>query len=667
MSLKANYEFLFVGKDENSFLENYAYDLFQDHGDKSGQIFVNVEIQNNPVDAEEIAGTIFETMQRVFFEDVGKDPYERFEVTLKAVNGILSEFRAQKVSGYIGNLNVIIAVIVGDELFLTQTGDSEAYLIRKRYVSIVSDGLAEDTGEEGETFTSIASGKIEPGDFVLFASTRLLRYIGKTDLAQSVNKKSITESLAEIKDAVSTEILGRVALVGIQFSKATAGEERTIEGMEDRVNVASLESEHSRVSARKETLSGKFFSAIKKGYKRDRTEVFRGRGNSALSSVTGGIKKLFKGLFSKGFGKDKILALLVIVIVVLLTGILIANGQQAAKDEIERLDAILIGVQDQIAEAETKAGYDKEVAKDLLDQAYLDAKSVFDSKYYRQKASLFMVDIEEARDKLDNVIRLSSPKVFADLSEKRSDISALGFALVGDRVFVYEYNALYETVLDQVQDPLTIDDDETVIAATGFDDRNSIVFLTQSGKLLEYKEGTISFMDTDDGSFHKGVALADWSNKIYVLDAVGDQIWKYSYKGTRDKFGAAEAYKSDDTDLSTGVDLAIDANVYSLDTSGDITKFYAGSKVPFFVNNAPFNMFKDPSRLFTNEKLDEIYILDSQEARVLVFRKDSKTGNIDYVTQYFFEGVGELRDIYVDPDTKKLYALSASKIYEVDL
>jgi hypothetical protein len=666
MSLKANYEFLFVGKDENSFLENYAYDLFQDHGDKSGQVFVNVEIQNNPIDAEEIAGTIFETMQNVFFEDVGRDPYERFEVSLKAVNGVLSEFRAQKVSGYIGNLNVIIAVIVGDELFLTQTGDNEAYLIRKRYVSLVSDGLADEGGEEGDTFSSIASGKIEPGDFVLFASTRLLRYIGKTDLAQSVNKKSITESLAEVKDAISTEILGRVALIGIQFMKASSADEKMMEGMEDRVNVASLESEHSTVSARKETLTGKFFSAIK-GKRRDRTEVFRGRGNSIFSTIGQGFKTLSGGLFSKGFGKDKILALLVIVIVVLLTGILFANGQQAEKEEIARLDAILLGVQDKVAEAETKAGYDKEVAKELLDQAYLDAKSVFDSKYYRQKASLLMLDIEESRDKLDNVIRLTSPKILADLSEKRSDISALGFALEGDRVYVYEYNALYEVVLDQVQDPLTIDDDETVIAATGFDDRNSVVFLTQSGKLIEYREGTVSFMDTDDGAFHKGVALADWSNKIYVLDSVGNQIWKYSYKGTRDKFGEAEGYKADDTDLSTAVDFAIDANVYSLDTSGDVTKFYAGSKVPFFINNAPFNMFKDPSQIFTTEKLDEIYVLDSQEARVLVFRKDAKTGNIDYITQYYFEDVGEIRDIYVDPDSKKLFALSASKIYEVDL
>ncbi|MEK7085876.1 MAG: hypothetical protein AAB953_02580, partial [Patescibacteria group bacterium] len=176
-AFKANYEFLFVGRDDNSFLENYAYDLFQDHGDKSGQVFINLEIQNNPVDAEEIAQAIFETMQKVFFEDVEKEAYGLFEVALKAINGVLSQFKSQKTSGYIGNLNVIIAAIVGDDLLLTQCGDAEAYLVRKRYISVVSEGLSEEaTGDE--VFSTIANGKIEPGDTVLFSSTRLVRYIG---------------------------------------------------------------------------------------------------------------------------------------------------------------------------------------------------------------------------------------------------------------------------------------------------------------------------------------------------------------------------------------------------------------------------------------------------------------------------------------------------------
>src|SRR3989338_4259336 len=203
MALKADYEFLFVGRDDNSFLENYSYDLFQEHGDKSGEIFINLEVQNNPVDAEEIGGVIFETMQKVFFEDVSLEPYTRFELALKAVNGVIAEFKGQKSSGYIGNLNVIISAVVGDDLLLSQCGDAEAYLIRKRFVSIISEGLNEGA-EPDDTFSSIASGKIESGDIVLFSSTRLVRYISKNDLAESVHRKNIIEALNEVKDVIST-------------------------------------------------------------------------------------------------------------------------------------------------------------------------------------------------------------------------------------------------------------------------------------------------------------------------------------------------------------------------------------------------------------------------------------------------------------------------------
>lgn len=665
MSIKGDYEFLFVGRDDNSFLENYSYDLFQEHGANSGQIFINLEIQNNPVDAEEIGGVIFETMQKVFFEDLTADPYVRFENALKSVNSILAEFKSQKVSGYIGNMNVVVAAIVENQLFLTQCGDAEAYLIRKKYVSIVSEGLSEDSSSSEDVFASIASGEIEPGDFVLFSSTRLLRYTSKTDLAQSVRRTSVAETLDEIQDIISTEILGRVGLTGILFSKVAEGDVESIEDEVDNATKTVLESDFGHGSARKETITGKFLNVFK-NYGRRRTTVFRS-GDGFMKGVIGWLQNFWKNLFSKGLGKDKILALLLLVIVVLIVGIFFANGRQAKKAELAKLDTILTDVQSKIAEAETKGAYDKETAKMILDKAYVDAKSVLESGQYREKAGLYLIRIEETRDKLDNVVRVENPKVLADLSAKRSDVNALGFAAVKDRIFVYDSNGLYELVLDQVQDPLTISDDEVVIAGTGFADRNSVVFLTKSGKLIEYHDGIMSFMSTEDGAFRKGTALVDWSNRIYVLDAAGGQVWRYSYKGLRNTFGPAETYIADKTDISKAVDFAIDSNLYLLENSGDILKFYAGTKVEFFVNNPPFTMFKSPEVIYTSEKLEYVYVLDRSDARLLVYKKDSKTGNVSYTSQYLFDGVGELRDVYVNPDSKKVYVLTASKVLELEI
>jgi hypothetical protein len=486
------------------------------------------------------------------------------------------------------------------------------------------------------------------------------------------------ESLNELREVVSTEILGRVGLTGIMFDTATSEELKELENEPDTANVSLLEGYSAETVKEKESLTGRFFTALKgfgnrakKMPSMDRATVGE---NKIMASLSGGfgsvsrrVKSFGEGLFSSGFGKDKILAILILVIVVLMVGIWVAKDNLATRSEIERLDKVLLTVQDKITEAETKGSYDKENAKIILDQAYTDALSVLNSGYYREKAKLYLVQIETSRDKLDNVQRVEQPKVYLDLTKKRSDINALGFVDVAGKMFVYEYNALYQVVLNQVQDPLTIDEKETVIAATGFDDRNSIVFMTKSGKLIEYKDGLMSYMNTDDGVFHKGVAITSWGNRVYILDNVGNQIWRYAYKGLNEKFGAAEGYLTETADLSKAQDLTIDSNVYVLTSNGDIDKYYSGTKSKFYINNAPFNSLKDPRIIYTNDKLNEIYVMDAKEGRVLVYLKDSRTGNLDYQTQYLFVNVGELRDLYVDADAKKLYVLTANKILESDL
>lgn len=669
MALKANYEFLFIGKDDNSFLENYAYDLFQQHGEKGGQIFVNLEVQNNQADAEEIGKVIFESMQQKFFENVEMDPYERFEVALKVVNENLRAFKDGKFSGYIGNLNIVVAAIVGNVLYLTQCGDSEAYLVRKRYVSIISEGLSEESTDPYDIFSSIASGKIEEGDFVLFSSTRLLRYISKTDLAKSLSKKAVTDSLNELKDVISTEILGRIGLTGILFSPMTAEDTKEVKEGEDLQEQIVLESNEKEVSSKRNTLTGKFFTALR-GYSQGKASKLglRSRSTGILNSIVEWISNFKNGILSKGFGKDKVLALLIIVIIILAAGIWVANDNNATRVEIQRLEKVLNDVQEKLINAEAKISYDKEGAKVILDKAYSDSMAVLNSGYYRDKAKMYLLQIEEIRDKLDNVIRIDEPKVLVDLTTKRSNINALGFVNLAGRMFVYEYNALYEIILNQVQDPITIDDKETVISATAMDDRKSIVFMTKSGKIMEYREGLISNMNTEDGTFHKGVAISGWNNKLYILDAATNQIWRYPFRGIREKFGPAEQYFTTETvDLSKAQDFAIDAKIYVLTSAGDILKFASGNKIKYYINSAPVNVFKTPTLIYTNDKLDFVYVVDSKESRILVFDKDTNGENLNYKNQYLLKGAGDIRDIYVDPDTKKVLVLTSNKILEVDL
>ena len=702
MALKANYDFLFVGKDDNSYLENYSYDEYDRLGEKSGEIFINVEIQNNPANSEEIGEAVFSVFQGEFFNRFEEDSYERFENSLKAVNAVLNDFKGRKVSGYIGNLNIVIAALVGKTLYVSQSGDAEAYLVRKKFVNVITDGLYDENSES--VFANVANGDLEEGDTVLISSTRLLRYVSKNDLGRILSYPDPAQSLAELKDVISTEMLGKVGLTAIGFKEVSSyGPEGVVSeiGSEVGSSLSDISSDDSplvestasaeRVVSRpsgvqiKSVVSKVLYSAggmvktvfvtvLRKTKERNfgKLKSHRAsRSSTGVSRLRGGvvgigskISGLKNGFLRKGFGGGKVILTFVVVLVVLIGGVWIVYDRSAKQANLQALDSKLIEVQNKISEAETKGQYDKEAAGLILERAKADALEVLNSGEYREKAGILLKQIEDTKDTLDNVKRISTPALVADLTSKRSNVSALGFVPLNDRLFVFEYNALYELVVDQVQDPITIDDNETVIAATDFDDRDSIIFLTKSGKIIEYKEGLISFMDTVDGAFRKGVSIEDWSNKVYILDPENNQLWRYTYKVTSNIFDTATQYTSEG-DLSSAKDFAIDANVWFLLPDG-INKYYGGVNAGLIVSKAPFNAFVNPLKIVTDEKMAQVFVLDSN-GRILSFYKDQNSGNLIYSNQYVVQGIGEIRDFYVDQGANRIKVLTPTSVYEFDM
>ncbi|MDX9970746.1 MAG: hypothetical protein RBS56_02460 [Candidatus Gracilibacteria bacterium] len=661
MPLKLDYEFLFVGRDENSFLENYCCDFEREHGEKSGQIFANIEIKNNPIDAEDIAVSIYDTMQRVFFENMELSSYERFEITLKEINAVLKSFSSTKNNGFIGDLNVLIGARVGAELFLSQTGDAEAYLIRKRYVSVISDGLGDDKTKD-DYFTNVASGTVEASDFVLFTNTRILRYVSKTDLASCIRRGPVVETLTEIRDVVSTEMLGRLGMTGIIFSEAVLEEKE----LDFSKSVSDVENESIRTEIVEDLMKsdGNEISVVH----RERTDETRSRLD--FSAGKGKVKAAIFGAFdfmkNAGNSKNKILIVLVAIILVLVVSIFAANGLSDKKKKLENLEKILEGVSLKITEAETKGTYDKEGAAFILDKAYSEALSVHNSGYYRDKANSYLVQINQTRDRLDQVNRILPDNLYIDLKEKDPSIKVLGYVEVDGKRYFYTENKLFEITLDSVLDGISLDAGEIVVDATGFDERKSIVFLTKSGKLMEYREGTVSFMNTEDTTFKNAVAIDDWSNRIYLLDSTEGQIWKYTFKGASEKFGPAEGYFSNPLEeIKNAKDLIIDSYVFVVDADSKLLRYYGGDKSEITIVNSPYNGFKTSDSLFTNETLSNLFVIDDEANRVFVFIKENDKNKLTYMSQYMFEENTDIVGVYSDKDSGKIYILTGNAIYEI--
>ncbi|MBI2638827.1 hypothetical protein HYW83_04530 [Candidatus Peregrinibacteria bacterium] len=648
MAFNYESEFIFIGRGDESFLENYSYE----------KIYMALEILNNQAEAEDIGEVIFANFKQKFYESTNGDPYQRFEEALKEVNRAIETLKEEKVSHFIGNLNIAIGAVVEDTLYLSTVGDAEVYLVRKKFVSAISEGLAEESKKE--TFVNIANGTLEPFDRIVFSSTRLLRYITKGELGRifsNAGSAKIGNELAELQDFIMTEILGRSAVIGIAVAAALQ------EGQEEDEGVFE---EEGSVKARFLGIVGRItgaFSFMKKipGLSSIREKITGIIPEKFLPLQSQPKPKLPKIKFPKEMSRERLLLIIIILLVVLVGGVFWVRTQGSARRAIAEHQSKLNHVQELMNDAVTTGQFDKTKAAELLIAGEKEALDVLNSRYLRGEAVKMLDEIQKQRDGLDEVKRVT-PTLLADFSEKRPNVSTLGLLNLKDHLYGFEYNALYEMVLDKLQEPLTMSDVETVILGAAYPEGNSLLFLTRTGKMLEFTQGRFPQVTTKDGIWKKGVDMKSYNDRVYILDPERNQIWRYIRR--RDGFDEGQQYNQN-ADLSKAVSLAIDSSIYALNADGTVIQLYQGQKQEYPLRRAPLSAIEAPTKIYTSPELNHIFILEPNKQRVVLFRKDSKNGGAQYQTQYVFEKTGALRDFVVADS--RLYVMDDKRVYFINL
>lgn len=163
-------------------------------------------------------------------------------------------------------------------------------------------------------------------------------------------------------------------------------------------------------------------------------------------------------------------------------------------------------------------------------------------------------------------------------------------------------------------------------------------------------------------------SLAAYGGNLYLLDrgrnseneSLAGQVWRYT--ATENGFSPKRPYFTADIkpDLSRAQDMAIDGSIWVL-LPGEILKFNQGRPDSFVISGLEESL-REPQALFTNEKNKNLYLLDSQNKKVLVLAKDGV-----YQAQYEAEEIGQARDLVVSEEEKKIFLLAGSKIYAIEI
>jgi hypothetical protein len=368
----------------------------------------------------------------------------------------------------------------------------------------------------------------------------------------------------------------------------------------------------------------------------------------------------------KRWDKKQIGVAITAVVGVLAVGIVVLNIGLGRGRQLDELEGKLTVAQENVTQAATRGAFDKTEADLLLAEAETLSIEVLNSGYLGGQASQLLDDIEEQRDFLDNVVRIDDELVMlADLSELLGSGEIVGVQPVEDRMVAYTENEAYQILLGDVQEPDVLDNTENVRAGAYFSDRDTVMLITDEGNVMEYEPGNAQFMDTSDGSFQTGVDLGTYSTRIYLLDPENDQIWKYT-RGTAG-FGFGSEYMVEgEVDLSDAVSMAIDGNVWVLHEDGEISRILSGEDVPYYILKAPLTSIAGATEIYTELDVNQIYVVDPDNDRILTYDKTSKSDDITYGQQYVFDNLkGELTDVYMDKDRDVLIISTTQAIYEL--
>lgn len=253
-----------------------------------------------------------------------------------------------------------------------------------------------------------------------------------------------------------------------------------------------------------------------------------------------------------------------------------------------------------------------------------------------------------------------APTLFLDLYLVRSDINATGLSLDGETIAVLDGGGKRVIAVSASKKEATpIAGSEKLGVPRSLALNGDLYYvLSDQGVLQTSPRGGVEIAVKPDPEWGNTIKISVFGSSVYLLDQKGE-IWRYG--ATAEGFANKQKWLKEEGQFSDSVDMAIDGSVWVLSSQGKIDRFTRGTSDAFRVSgmSEPFN---NPTALYTDEKLESVFILDKGNKRVIQLSK-----NGEYQKEYVGEGIENTKDLVVSKKEGKIFLLQDTKILELRL
>lgn len=687
-----------------------------------GSLYLLIEIKNPWISSAQIGQTIVNTLLRFYYRADDNSNLVNFENTLKKVNEALAQMTQNGETDWIGNLNSLIILNVGNELHISQTGSTTAFLIRNSSISDLT--FENETGEIHplKTFSNIASGTLEPGDKVFISNTQINHFISREKLEKIINDNSPKYGLFEITKILKKQHNKSVNAIVLEALDEESNNNALLEDLPETIYLDQpLES--YLVTAKKyyssyitpnikktghllkkigiKTLDftqKTILPSIKKFSKKTSkkiSEVSNQTGTKIspkISSFSEKIKnktgfaekshtigrykvshyneakyvKFIKNLFNWFKEHPKYFYGVTAVILILIAICLISNrSQNNTNQNGNQLSPTVTKVEELITNANKLIIFNE---KDKAMQTLAEAKSIILSDETLSEESK-----KELNLKVNNLLNKEISAQEVIFNNQLNFIGANKIFVYNNKVYGFNNSDSTLVELNLKNEPTSkpiLSGSQSQSKLFYFDGNENLYIENGLNELYIYnlKKNGANKLNTSAG-WVQGTNLFKYGKNLYFLDGLNNAIVKYVEK-EENSYGDAFEYITDKTALEKPVSFDIDGKIYVLQASGEVIQFSLGKKTDFKLSDipAPYSQIYSPLKITVSENSNELYIVDLGDkenigARIILFDKNGK-----FAKQYLLpENMKNIQDVIIQPQTKKLWVLSDSKIHESTL